>query len=258
MSISTMSTIAFFGATGGCAGYCLAAALNAGHRCIALARTPSKLTASLEAKGVSADSLTMLSIVKGDVKVRSTVRDALQIDGRVVDIVVSGIGSLPKLQWSLMQPVGLVDPTLCEDAVSSALDALSSMKNYKKPLFIVLSTTGIPFPGAPRDVPLAYYALYHWLLSAPHKDKAKMEVNLRRAMSLAADERPIRGYVLAKPTLLMDGPPKGIQNVRAGGEEKPALGYSIRRGDVGQWIYEKLVAQEPATEWMSKAVSLTY
>ncbi|KAI7080755.1 hypothetical protein KC327_g10 [Hortaea werneckii] len=45
-----MSTLAFFGATGDCAGYCLAQALNAGYDCRALARTPAKLTASLKNK----------------------------------------------------------------------------------------------------------------------------------------------------------------------------------------------------------------
>jgi hypothetical protein len=52
-TMSTTPTIAFFGATGDCAGYCLAACLRTKYTCTALARSSQKLQASLSGKGIS-------------------------------------------------------------------------------------------------------------------------------------------------------------------------------------------------------------
>ena len=72
--------VAFFGATGDCAGYCLANALNAGYDCVALARTPAKLTKSMKDKGVNVEALDQhLTIVEGNVKDVEAVKKALQI-----------------------------------------------------------------------------------------------------------------------------------------------------------------------------------
>jgi len=86
-------TYAFFGATGGCAGTALAAALNAGHRCTALARNPDKLTKSIQDRGVSSKTLDdRLVIVKGNAKVVEDVKKTLAVDSRVVDGIMFGIG----------------------------------------------------------------------------------------------------------------------------------------------------------------------
>jgi hypothetical protein len=50
-------TIAFFGATGGCANACLVHTLNAGYSVAALARTPTKLKTQLLAQGLSEETL---------------------------------------------------------------------------------------------------------------------------------------------------------------------------------------------------------
>jgi len=86
---STVRTIAFFGATGGCANASLTAALKNGYTCSALARTPSKLSDSLATKGIESSNL---SIIKGDVRDIEAVKKTLVIDGRVADCIVSGIG----------------------------------------------------------------------------------------------------------------------------------------------------------------------
>ena len=89
----TRKTIAVFGATGGCAGQFLALALRSGHDCVALARTPAKLTRSLLERDVPTKALDAhLTVIAGDIRDISAVKNALVIDGRVVDLIVSGIG----------------------------------------------------------------------------------------------------------------------------------------------------------------------
>lgn len=250
-----LPTIAFFGATGGCAGYCLASALKAGHKCSALARTPSKLTTSLKEKGVSDSSLQNLTIIQGDAKDISACAKTLSAapNGAIVDTIVSGIGGYPKLQWSITQPVVGKDPTLCAEAGAALLAALSQLQPSRKPLLINISTTGITH--GPRDVPLAYYALYHWLLSSPHADKRATEAQI--AAHMHGPSPWLRAYIHVKPTLLSDGQGKGVRAVRAGVEAKPAIGYVIARKDVGAWMYEKLIEGTVPKEWENQGMSLT-
>lgn len=260
--MSSTKTVAFFGATGDCAGYCLAAALNAGCDCIALARTPSKLTASQKAKGVSTQALdSHLTIIEGNVKDVAAVKRTLSSNGRIVDTIVSGIGGTPALQWSLWQPVTLTDTTICQDAGAAILQAATEIaresKATTKPAFINVSTTGIPAPGAPRDVPLLFIPFYRWALHVPHVDKEVLERKLREYVQLPENERGLSAYVNVKPSLLMDGAGKGLQTIRSGVDEKPAVGYTIQRKDVGEFMFEKLVKGVPA-EWRNKSVSITY
>ena len=163
------SKIAFFGATGDCAGHTLANTLNAGYDCVALARTHAKLTESMKNKGVSTTALDQhLTIIQGDVKDVECVKNALQFDGQVVDTIVCGIGGSAQLRWSLLTPVTLTDPHICQDAGNTILQALQQLKPAVKPLLIVVSTTGIPPSGMPRDEPLLCTPLYRWLLHIPH------------------------------------------------------------------------------------------
>lgn len=251
--------IAFFGATGDCAGYSLANALNAGFDCVALARTPAKLTKSMTDKGVSSETLDKhLTVVSGNVKDVEAVKNALQLNGQVVDTIVSGIGGTPTLQWSLWRPVVLTDNTICQDAGSTILKALVQLKPVTKPTMINVSTTGIPPRGSPRDVPLSFAPLYHWLLAAPHKDKMMLEQRLSEHMQLPAEERGLNAYVNVKPSLLMDGEGKGLQAIREGRDDKPAVGHTIQRKDVGLWMFEKLLRNGVQEDWRNRSISVTY
>lgn len=253
------SKIAFFGATGDCAGYTLANSLKAGYDCIALARTPVKLTKSMKDKGVRTSALDQhLTIVEGNVKDVEAVKGALQLNGQVVDTIVCGIGGTPQLQWSLWTPVTLNDPTICQDAGNTILKALQELKPAKKPLLILVSTTGISPRGMPRDVPLLFVPLYHWMLHIPHIDKHKLEDNLAAHVALPEDERGIRAFVAVKPSLLMDGEGMGLDSVRPGVPEKPVVGYTIRRQDVGSFICERLIKQDVGQDWLNKGISITY
>ena len=250
--------IAFFGATGDSAGHCLAFALKEGLQCIALARTPSKLTKSMQDKGVSDGVLNnQLTIIEGNAKDVEAVKRALRINDQIVDMIVSGIGGTPGLQASIFKPVVLTDPTICQDVGKTILEATSQIKSTTKPVFINISTTGIPPEGMPRDVPLAFVPLYHWVLQDPHEDKKVLESALREHVEKPLNERGISGFVNIKPSLLMDGDGKGLANIRQGIDEKPALGYTIARKDIGLWIFENVIKRDMNPDWMNKSVSLT-
>ena len=67
----------------------------------------------------------------------------------------------------------------------------------------------------------------------------------------------ISGFVLIRPSLLLDGQALGSSKVRVGTEMKPAVGYTIHRNDVGLWMYENLVEGD-REKWAGQKVSLTY
>lgn len=253
------SKIAFFGATGDCAGYCLVSALAAGHSCVALARNPSRLSQSLRDKGVSVSAIeSHLTIVEGNVKDIRAVQQALQIDGAVVDFIVSGIGAAPKFQWSIFQPITLDDTKVCQTAGSTILQALRVLNSAQKPVIINVMTTGIPPEGKPWDVPVLLTWMYHYIMQVPHEDKAAVQDMLIEHMRLPETQRDLGGFVNIKASLLMDGTSKGLQLVREGVEDTPAIGYTIRRADVGLWIYERLLKTNIKDEWVNKGVCITY
>lgn len=194
----------------------------------------------------------------------------------LVDIILSGLGSVPVLNGlNPLRPITIADPTICQDGMKAIFDALHRVQTdgkAKKPLLIAISTTGVSSRG--RDVPLAMTPLYHWLLAAPHEDKKAMEMVVVDAMtspsSSAQSPAPtvptgIRGYVIIRPSLLTDGQMRGREKVRAGWEvenkteEKPspAVGYTISRADVGNWIYEELIGKD-GDGWVGRMVTLTY
>lgn len=274
--MTSQPTIAFFGATGGCASATLARALKDGYKATALARTPSKLTNLLESKfQLSSNVISNLTIVQGSISDANAVRQVLAPSNRLVDIIVSGIGGTPKLTWSIY-PVTLTDPTICETATASIISTLRNLANEgitttsqgKKPVLITISTTGIS--DRKRDVPILLYPLYHWLLSVPHVDKKKMEQLIVKA-SDGTPNAALRDFILVRPTLLSDGAEQGVAKVRAGWEsygadtrEKaqgnkgpgPQLGWTIGREDVGGWIFEEGIKN--TEKWEGKCVSLTY
>lgn len=147
--------------------------------------------------------------------------------------------------------------TICRTAASNILSALALLQPSPKPLVLVLSTTGIS--SGPRDVPLAFYPFYKTLLSSPHKDKFAMEKTLTDTIANATvTETWIRGFVIVRASLLTNGPSLGKEKVRIGSEGKPAVGYTISREDIGQWVFENVVRDEARDQWAGEKVSLTY
>ncbi|KAI7080742.1 mevalonate kinase [Hortaea werneckii] len=83
----------------------------------------------------------------------------------------------------------------------------------------------------------------------PHEDKKALQENL--AAHMKSESVVLEGFVNVKASLLLNGEAKGLQAVRDGVETQPAVGYTIRRADVGGWIFERLVKGEPKGEWMN-------
>ena len=269
-NLSVNPTIAFFGATGGCANACLVHTLKAGHSVAALARTPSKLKKQLLSQGVSEETLaSQLLVVEGDALDAHAVNRTLTAGGDkgFVSTIVSGLGGAPKLQfdwWHPLQLFTLDNPTICGDATKTLLTALQQLYTERpslasaKPVATFISTTGIS--RGPEDVPFWSRFFYHQVLAVPHIDKKNMEELYRKNMSESNPGKVLfRSIVGIRPTLLTGtesiNDAVGLQKIRAGTEEKPAIGYTIRRADVGHWIFENVI-KDGARNWEGQMVSL--
>lgn len=228
-----------------------------------LARTPSKLSS------LSTEYPNLLHVIQGDIRDLPSIKQTLTFDNRLVDIVISSIGMV--FQRKGLKFVG-ADRTICQDGIKNINTALSELEatidqahsdsssvpdpsiSRPPPKLIVVSSTGI---SSQRDIPLAVFPLYHYGLAIPHDDKKKME-------ALVISSR--WPWVIVRPSLLFDGPAKGLGAVRSGTEipsqkdkTKHAIGYTIRREDVGLWIFEECVSGSGNWEdWVGKCVSLTY
>ncbi|KAL8718301.1 MAG: hypothetical protein Q9225_004543 [Loekoesia sp. 1 TL-2023] len=266
---ATDGTIAFFGATGGSTLACLALALKAGYRCSALSRSSSKLQSLLQEHNVSQSAIdTHLTIVLGDVRdaqcVSQTLTPPLKPDtssiNPTVRLIISGIGRPPIFTPNPLNPT-FDDPTICQDAMRTILDALRSLPSSSpKPVLVALSTTGIS--SRARDVPILMMPLYHWLLAVPHKGKMEMEASLLAEVAKPVRERAIENFVIVRPSLLTDGTRLGSEKVRVGEEigdaANPAVGYTISRADVGGWIFDELLDGKGRDKYGGKMVSITY
>ncbi|MCJ1408502.1 hypothetical protein MMC19_002577 [Ptychographa xylographoides] len=210
-----------------------------------VARTPSKLIASLTAKGISQQTISAnLTITQGDIKDISAVMDTLQTAHGVANIIVCGIGAVFGKN---------PDFTICQTAARSIFTALAELDPVDPPFFTVISTTGIS--SGPRDVPIAFLPLYHVLLKKPHQDKVVMEKEVLQAARVGENgKRVIKGYTIVRPSLLVDW--KKPAPVLVGTEEGPRVGYTISRETVGKWIFEEVI-EERGQRWPSKIVTLT-
>jgi hypothetical protein len=78
----------------------------------------------------------------------------------------------------------------------------------------------------------------------PHKDKAGMEQAIRAETEKPAAERIIANSLIVRPSLLTNGPATGIDKIRVGTGDKPAIGYTISRNDVGLWLFHNAIRGE--------------
>ncbi|TPX21770.1 hypothetical protein DIZ76_015733 [Coccidioides immitis] len=269
MTDSPYIPVAFFGATGGCANACLVHTLKAGYKASALARIPPKLINLLLSQGI--DQFTIdsnLTVIQGDATDIAAVKRALvpgPNNGRMVSTIISGLGGSPKLQLSALTPVTLDNPHICEQSTNVLLSAIRELQSsqcsqaQQKPLLAIISTTGIS--SAAEDVPFLFRLFYHYFLAVPHQDKRKMERAIISSMDTTdPSDRPLRGFVSVRPSLLTGDhnitSGRGWKTLRVGTEDKPAVGYTIQRADVGEWIFEQ-VLKTGAEKWMNRMVTLT-
>lgn len=260
----------FIGATGGCANASLVHALRASHPCTALARTPSKLLAQLTSQGVTPSQLSHLTCVEGNALSHADVKAALlaQPDGTLPRTIVTGLGSVPHLRFDWRAPLqiaGLDDPHVCEGGARALVGALREVLGERgaggveRPSVVFVSTTGVS--RGPADVPLAMRFLYHQVLTIPHADKQGME-DVLRGEGEKGEGGVFRAVSGVRPTLLSGGVDVedglGWRALRAGTEQAPEMGYSVKRADVGEWIFENLVKEgEGRTRWEGEMISLT-
>ncbi|RMZ88776.1 hypothetical protein DV736_g3993, partial [Chaetothyriales sp. CBS 134916] len=270
MSVNN-STIAFIGATGGCTNACLVHALRDGYNCTALARTPEKLNNQLKEQGVQESLLAShLTIVQGNAtQVEDIKKTLVDSNGKLVDTIVSGLGGSPILHFNWRQPLqfmSLDNPTVCETAAATLINALTALYRDQpalkatKPALVFVSTTGIT--RGPEDVPFWIRFIYHQILTIPHQDKKKMENLFRGHVDNAAHSQVFRVVTGIRPTLLAGtvnvNDQLGLDRVRAGTEAHPAIGYNIKRADVGHWMYANTIRpSEAKTKWEGQMCSLT-
>jgi hypothetical protein len=288
--MSSPKSVAFFGATGGSTAPCLASCIKAGYTCTArscplailenhvpanrsiqiVVRNASKLTELLEtSQSVSSDLISRhLTIIVGNVKDSASVTQTLfpanlnpsnPTDGnKSVDLIVSGIGCYPVWRRWYSFPEQ-EDPTLCQDAISTILNALNSRPPLVKPGLVVVSGTGISKYG--RDIPLLMVPLYSFLHTA-HQDKKVMENLVIKAVT--EDPAPIGSFAVVRPSLLTAGPALGMNKIRWDVEDgkvaEKAIGYTISRADVGGFVFEKVVGpfESGKNERTGKVYSITY
>ena len=72
----------------------------------------------------------------------------------------------------------------------------------------------------------------------------------------SAKDGVFRAVIGVRPTLLTSAKPKGIEGIRVGREERPEMGYTVSRGDVGEWVF-KVVVEGEGKGWEGECASLT-
>lgn len=258
----TRPTISILGSTGGTGLALLLPCLAASYNVTVLVRNSQKL---LDLLSIS-ESSPNLHIVTGSVTSPDAVKQALYTkDGKLVDILVSCVGILPKFDriGSLFDPfTGCEDPHFCENAtkmILSCIEDLSVGGAGKRPLLVQLSTTGVT--TTTRDLPIAMIPFYHWFGRVPHADKKRVE-NLLNS-SAVPDSQP---WILVRPSLLTGDGKAGpsankirVGTEKAGVVENLEIGYTISREDVGAWMFREIIeAGGERRQWVGKAVTLTY
>jgi hypothetical protein len=243
--------VAFIGASGGCGLAALRHTLAAGYTCVALCRTPSKLTDILPT--ATHPNLTVLPGNAHDVAAVKAVLAHPTNPSAMVDTVCFTIGSP-----LIMSKLTTADPDVCKNGIAAVITALAELRKEGRvggPRIVAISTTGISKFG--RDVPLAMVPMYHILLKVPHADKNVMEERL-----VASGEE----FVFVRPSFLKDGetdkivrvgvedPVKGME----GGSLKEAMGYVISREDVGKWMFQHLLKAGEGKQYSGKAVMISY
>ncbi|KAJ5921294.1 hypothetical protein N7466_009620 [Penicillium verhagenii] len=235
-----MLTIAFFGPTGGCANACLAYTLLNGHKAIALARTPAKLTTQLlEQPGLTTAILnTQLRIIQGDATDMEAVMQTLLVSETprslksaggdsatsrpvLVDMIVSGIGGTGavsitkasscdkiKMRVPSLPYVDLANPQITEQFTVALLGALgrvagrfSCFEEYAGVAPRLVIVSTTGIKAGSKDVPFWVRMMYDMLLAIPHEDKKRMEELLEEERG-RENSLLVRGLIVVRPSLL--------------------------------------------------------
>jgi len=246
MASSSPKAILFLGATGGVGFSALRRSLAAGHTCLAVCRTPSKLTDKLGASPAN------LTIIQGSADDQAVLERALAHPSHpntFVDAVSSSLGAA--FQFSNFT---IDDPTLCGRSMKVLLATIAALRNKGfagRPHVVGVSSTGLSTLG--RDVPILFVPLYYVVLKKPHEDKRAMEELL---FASGEDWTVVRASALTDGVESAKGIRVGREDPNAKTVETKAIGYTISREDTGKWIYENIVEKSDST-WVAKVVTVT-
>ena len=237
-------SVTFLGASTGVGLAALKHSLAAGHRCIALCRIPSKLTAIFPH-----ETTPNLHVVQGNAHDIAAVSKCLLAEkGRLVDEIISTIGGK-----FVPSKLTIDDKEVCRKGMATMLDALAQLRSdgaTGKPHIVVCGTTGMSRFG--RDIPFAMMPLYHVLLKVPHQDKKVMEDRLVESGE---------AFTIIHASWMVDGETSkeirvGIEDPKTG-RESTAIGYTISREDAGKWVADNLVLRLDG-RYINKIVMITY
>jgi hypothetical protein len=177
-------------------------------------------------------------------------------DKKLPDTIISGLGGAPKFQFWL-PPLTIDQPNICQTGAATLVTALSEIYTtypklqLSKPLLCYISTGGIH--KGDDDVTWVHQVLYHSLLSIPFKDKKEMDI-----IFLGKEgSSNFRSVTAVKPTILTEGPELGMEILRVGKRQKPAVGYTVSKRDVGGWIYRAVILGD-GKGWEKELVTITY
>jgi NADPH:quinone reductase-like Zn-dependent oxidoreductase len=246
MASTSPKAILFLGATGNVGLSALRRSLAAGHTCIAICRTPSKLTDKLGSSPAN------LVLVQGNAHDAAVLERGLAHPSKpntFVDVVSSSIGGA-----FLFPAMKIDDPTVCGRGMKILLDTIAELrrKGYTgRPHIVGVSSTGLSTVA--RDVPVLFVPLYHVVLKKPHEDKRAMEELL---FASGEDWTVVRASALTDAVESADGIRVGKEDPIAKRVISEAIGYTISREDAGKWIYENIVEKKD-DEWVAKVATVT-
>ncbi|KAF9325385.1 hypothetical protein BG006_011134, partial [Podila minutissima] len=124
-----------------------------------------------------------------------------------------------------------------------------------EPLIVVISTTRVS--DVCKDVPFGFQTMYHIALVDPHKDKKEME---KMIIENTTRVNAVFRGAIARPGLSTGDQNvrgcKGWQKLKVRQENKPVIGYTIHRADVGEWIFEETIRTD-GQRWFGQRVTLT-
>ncbi|KAJ2906716.1 hypothetical protein MKZ38_000452 [Zalerion maritima] len=259
-STTPTKAILFIGATGGCGRSALQHSLDAGHTCVALARTPSKLHDVFPS-----NKYPNLRVGQGNAHDKAAIVPLLAHPAdpsRLVDHIIFSIGASFD-----MSKFALDDRDVCKKGIAALLDALAEARSALSPpsaaaaataypRFAFVSTTGISKFGC--DLPIGMAPLYKTMFKIPLRDKEVAESMLTEAGGRGMQER----WTMVRPSMLVGGGASdkkirvGIEDPVKGWEAK-SNGYTISREDVGKWIFQNLV-QEQDEKWVRKTATISW
>ncbi|KAI2733779.1 hypothetical protein CBS147332_794 [Penicillium roqueforti] len=237
-----------------------------------------------------------LEIIEGDATDVESIKKTLITNSNapngactLVTSVISGLGGAPTISFTketkcaktqirtpALPHIKLSNPHITEQSTRALLTALAQIASERfaslgayravAPRVTVISTTGSS--GSNTDVPFWFRPMYSVLLPIPHADKLQMENLLDEEVGLGCAGVLAAGAVVVRPSLLTGdhrvptvregkgGEGVGLEKVRVGTERAPAIGYTISRGLVGEWIFEEIV-RGGGGKWVGEKVTIT-